>query len=104
MLYRGPFGTAFYRKLHTVAHKEFRLRKTAAELANVLRGRGRVSAGLAGRVARLAYQAVTLPLARWQLDRLGRAGPGPALGLQGGPAPLDPEAAARPSVPAEVER
>ena len=27
MLYQGPFGTAFYRQLHTVLHNEFRARK-----------------------------------------------------------------------------
>jgi anaerobic magnesium-protoporphyrin IX monomethyl ester cyclase len=27
MLYRGPFSTEFYRKLHSVVHKEFRARK-----------------------------------------------------------------------------
>jgi len=27
MLYRGPFSTAFYRQLHTVIHKQFRLQK-----------------------------------------------------------------------------
>ena len=24
MLYRGPFGTAFYRQLHTIVHKDYR--------------------------------------------------------------------------------
>ena len=28
MLYQGPFSTAFYRKLHSVIHKEFRARKS----------------------------------------------------------------------------
>jgi anaerobic magnesium-protoporphyrin IX monomethyl ester cyclase len=27
MLYQGPFGTAFYRQLHSLLHHEFRLRK-----------------------------------------------------------------------------
>lgn len=28
MMYRGPFSTAFYRKLHSVLHHEFRMRRT----------------------------------------------------------------------------
>jgi radical SAM superfamily enzyme YgiQ (UPF0313 family) len=30
MLYRGPFSTRFYRRLHGVVHREFRLRRAAA--------------------------------------------------------------------------
>ena len=33
MLYRGPYSTRFYRKLHGVVHKEFRLRRAAGTVA-----------------------------------------------------------------------
>ena len=33
MLYRGPFSTRFYRRLHGVVHREFRLRRAAATTA-----------------------------------------------------------------------
>jgi anaerobic magnesium-protoporphyrin IX monomethyl ester cyclase len=32
MLYQGPFSTAFYRQLHTVIHKQFRLQKVWGRL------------------------------------------------------------------------
>src|SRR5260221_5517313 len=35
MLYHGPFGTEFYRQLHTVIHKEYRSRKTFRRLAQL---------------------------------------------------------------------
>lgn len=72
MLYRGPFSTSFYRQLHRVVHKEFRLRKTAgtvslsthlARAARNLRSRDRL--------ARLR-DAVTLPLDQLVLDNRGR--------------------------------
>ena len=58
MLYQGPFSTDFYRKLHSVIHKEFRARKAWQSLKR-LRD-----------VARLAYNVLTLPVARWQLNQL----------------------------------
>jgi anaerobic magnesium-protoporphyrin IX monomethyl ester cyclase len=58
MLYQGPFSTEFYRKLHSVVHKEFRARKAWRSLKN---GRD---------VARLGYNLLTLPIARMQLNRL----------------------------------
>ena len=58
MLYQGPFATAFYRKLHSMIHKEFRARKAW----NTLKSPRDVS--------RLSYNLLTLPLARWQLNQL----------------------------------
>ena len=60
MLYRGPFPTAFYRKLHRVVHKEFRTRRSWQALKNRLSFQ---------QVGRLVYNLLTLPLARWQLER-----------------------------------
>jgi anaerobic magnesium-protoporphyrin IX monomethyl ester cyclase len=64
MMYRGPFPTAFYRKLHVVLHKEFRLRNGLA----VLR-RGEIRPAL---MAKSLYHALTLPLARLELEVLAR--------------------------------
>ena len=61
MLYEGPFPTDFYRKLHSVVHKEFRARKAWKSLKN---GRD---------VARLGYNLLTLPVARMQLNKLASA-------------------------------
>jgi anaerobic magnesium-protoporphyrin IX monomethyl ester cyclase len=58
MLYQGPFSTEFYRKLHTVVHKEFRARKAWRSLRD------------ARSLARLGYNLLTLPAARFQLNRL----------------------------------
>jgi anaerobic magnesium-protoporphyrin IX monomethyl ester cyclase len=58
MLYRGPFSTEFYRTLHSVVHKEFRARKAWKSLKGA---RG---------LARLAYNLMTLPVARIQLNTL----------------------------------
>jgi hypothetical protein len=58
MLYQGPFSTDFYRKLHSVIHKEFRARKAWKSLKNTRD------------LARLGYNLATLPVARIQLNKL----------------------------------
>jgi len=58
MLYEGPFSTEFYRKLHSVIHKEFRARKAWKSLKSPRS------------VVRLGYNLLTLPLARMQLNSL----------------------------------
>ena len=58
MLYEGPFSTGFYRKLHSVIHKEFRARKAWKSFKGPRD------------LARLGYNLFTLPLARYQLNRL----------------------------------
>jgi anaerobic magnesium-protoporphyrin IX monomethyl ester cyclase len=74
MLYEGPFGTAFYRKLHTVLHKEFRARKTWEELPRLARRPGALRIYHLRRIAGMVFHRTTLPLARLQLDRLARSG------------------------------
>ena len=69
MLYRGTFSTAFYRHLHTVLHKEYRMRKTWQAMKQ-----GRLTVRKA---AAMAYHAVSLPLARRELDRLAEETAGP---------------------------
>jgi len=72
MLYSGPFSTAFYRKLHSVVHKEFRARKAWQALKGLF-GAGKVLTVQAVHSAlRLAYNLMTLPFARWQLNRLAQ--------------------------------
>lgn len=58
MLYQGPFSTEFYRKLHSVVHKEFRARKAWKSLKSTRD------------ITRLGYNLLTLPIARLQLNRL----------------------------------
>ena len=58
MLYQGPFSTEFYRKLHSVVHKEFRARKAWKSLKSPRA------------LARLGYNLITLLVARLQLNRL----------------------------------
>jgi anaerobic magnesium-protoporphyrin IX monomethyl ester cyclase len=88
MMFDGAFTSAFYRQLHRVAHKEFRLARL------VRRWRERRPPPLAHSAATLV-QAALLPLDRARLRRLGRGrGARPAL-----PFELAREAAARPSAP-----
>ncbi|HEY5901699.1 MAG TPA: radical SAM protein [Anaerolineales bacterium] len=68
MLYRGPFSTRFYRRLHTLLHAEFRLRMAWKALHRRPDLR---------QAARLAYYLLRLPLAWLQL-RLA-ASPNPAM-------------------------
>ena len=92
MLFQGTFSTAFYRKLHSVVHKEFRARK--AWLA--LNGSSGEAAGWRARgklLLRWVYNLLTLPVARIQLNLLGSQSNRDASFLPH----LAPEAAARPT-------
>src|SRR5690606_21832345 len=70
MLYQGPFGTAFYRQLHTVVHKDYRSRKTAAELRALLRRPSALRPAHLRQTAAMIYHRLTLPAAQSKLDRL----------------------------------
>jgi radical SAM superfamily enzyme YgiQ (UPF0313 family) len=93
MMYRGPYGTEFYRKLHTVLHKEFRARKTWKSLHN---GNGK-PVPLRKKLhdsASMVYNLATLPIERRKLDKLAASthrGLGPL------PQIMTPEAAATPT-------
>ncbi len=96
MMYQGPYSTEFYRKLHTVLHKEFRARKIWRELRSGLRSGQprRPVRRVLHDVAYMAYNWLTLPVERWRLDRLAarsKRGMGPL------PQAMTPEAAATPS-------
>lgn len=73
MLYQGPYGTAFYRQLHTVLHREFRARKHLRELRPLLRRPTRLRLKHLKQLGAAAYYGLTLPLERMKLDRLGQA-------------------------------
>jgi len=101
MMYEGPFGTAFYRALHVVLHKEFRLRRAWEALTRGSRSRfpARVAGARRGPVrlrllASVLYHAATLPLARLQLELRARRRHRPIEPL---PRFMSAEAAARPT-------
>lgn len=94
MLYQGPFTTEFYRQLHSVVHKEFRLRRSRREVATLLRRPAQVQRRHLRQTASMLYHAATLPLARRRLNQLAAL---PHAGTPVTPADLDLHAAATPS-------
>ena len=70
MLYRGPFATAFYRQLHTVVHKEYRARKTAARLRDLVRRPTQIRPSHLRETASMIYHTLTLSSARRTLDQM----------------------------------
>jgi radical SAM superfamily enzyme YgiQ (UPF0313 family) len=99
MLYRGPFSTGFYRQLHTVLHKEFRARRSARALRHALRHPLRLGRRELRHAAAMAYNALTLPLARVRLALFARA-PYDGVGLLPHMVPTE---AARPTAQSEGE-
>jgi anaerobic magnesium-protoporphyrin IX monomethyl ester cyclase len=100
MMYRGPFSTAFYRKLHAVLHHEFRMRQAWAQLTG---GKAGLAGDAGGRrrgtgrprlLPSVLYHAAALPVSRLQLALRARS-------RHRGLAPLPPfmtaEAAANPT-------
>ncbi|HEX6303382.1 MAG TPA: radical SAM protein [Anaerolineales bacterium] len=101
MLYSGPFTTAFYRQLHAVLHKEFRLRKALARITKAkFRNRpvSRIAPGKQPTLLTLAKallkNALSLPIARLKLEWLART---PHQGPKLVAAIMSPEEAATPS-------
>lgn len=71
-LYRGPFSTGYYRRLHRVIHKEFRLRKSAGTVSLTTHvARAARNFRSRDRLARVR-DALTLPLDQLVLDNVGR--------------------------------
>ncbi|MGA7731727.1 MAG: radical SAM protein [Chloroflexia bacterium] len=101
MMYRGPYGTEFYRQLHRVLHKEYRARKIwrglrapsngANEHHTTRRGGFKTTAH---NVAFMLYNWASLPIARRKLDRMAVES-GRSLGML--PQIMTPEAAANPT-------
>ena len=73
MLYRGPYSTRFYRRLHTAVHKEYRLHRAAGTAAPAFTCRQRPRTAAARHALARARDALTLPV-----DRAGAGGPCPA--------------------------
>ncbi|MDQ5823352.1 MAG: B12-binding domain-containing radical SAM protein [Chloroflexota bacterium] len=96
MMYTGPYSTAFYRKLHTVLHKEYRAGKTWRALKSGDRPQSLGSRARA--TASMLYNLATLPVERRKLDALARKSNPTPLSL---PRILSPEAAATPSAQGE---
>jgi len=94
MLFHGSFSTAFYRKLHTVVHKEFRARKAWQALKSSLEpGHALMDKAKVQSVTRLAYNLVTLPFARVELNRLAKQPQNGSLSIPH----MAPEAASQPT-------
>lgn len=95
MMYTGPYSSDFYRKLHTVLHKEYRAGKAWRSLRSA---NGQKAASRARAAVSMVYNLATLPIERRKLEALARR-PNPSpLAL---PRILSPEAAATPSAQAE---
>jgi anaerobic magnesium-protoporphyrin IX monomethyl ester cyclase len=72
MLYHGPYSTDFYRQLHVVLHKEFRMRRGWDDVCRAVRQPTRLKRRHLRRLAAAAFYLATLPLARRRLNRLAR--------------------------------
>ena len=70
MLYHGPFTTDFYRQLHVVLHKEFRMRRGWEEVRRAVRQPTQLKRRHLRRLGAAAFYMATLPLARRKLHRL----------------------------------
>jgi anaerobic magnesium-protoporphyrin IX monomethyl ester cyclase len=94
MLYRGTYSTEFYRQLHVVLHKEFRLHKYSGELRQLVRQPSRARRRQLRHAAAVVKLSATLPIARRRLNQLEHQ---PSSGIGPLPPMLRPEAAATPS-------
>jgi anaerobic magnesium-protoporphyrin IX monomethyl ester cyclase len=108
MMYRGPFATGFYRRLHAALHKEFRMRLAGRRLRTMLGIRAkrqmaasenrsaakRTAERLFREAAALLYHGATLPLARLRMERAAHR---PHEGIEPLRGRLAPEQAAAPS-------
>jgi anaerobic magnesium-protoporphyrin IX monomethyl ester cyclase len=73
MLYRGPYSTAFYRRLHVVLHREYRARKYGRELRSLLSRPGRPQLKHLKHAIAMVYYTLALPLERLRLRHLETA-------------------------------
>ena len=96
MMYSGPYSSDFYRKLHTVLHKEYRARKTWKRLTTRNGHTPLQSKARAG--ASMVYNLATLPIERWKLEKLARQSRPSPLAL---PRIMSPDAAATPTAQSE---
>jgi hypothetical protein len=75
MLYQGPFPQAFYRVLHTVVHREFRLRRAARALRRDLIHPARWRPRHLRLLASLPYHWAGWRVNRVRLDRIASPSP-----------------------------
>jgi anaerobic magnesium-protoporphyrin IX monomethyl ester cyclase len=78
MMYRGPYSTAFYRRLHSVLHSEFRRRRHWAAIRGVAMHPTLMRPSHVRHLLAAARHAVALPLHRRALTRIERADAEPA--------------------------
>jgi anaerobic magnesium-protoporphyrin IX monomethyl ester cyclase len=101
MLYRGPFSTAFYRQLHNVIHKQFRMEKAWDRLMDKIVFKSNEAAlfenkrsSLLNSLGSLFYYGITLLPARLKLIWLEHL---PHQGINVLPASMGAESASQPS-------
>ena len=98
MLYQGPYGTQFYRQLHAVTHKQFRIQKSWDKIRQVIHHPSQARRDHFLLAGKLLYHVITLPVDRWILNRLKQQ---PYSGAAPLPPALSPEAASQPTPQAE---
>jgi anaerobic magnesium-protoporphyrin IX monomethyl ester cyclase len=74
MLYHGPFPQEFYRTLHVVVHREFRMRRALHALADGLRRPARLRPTHLKRAASVPYHWLGWQLNRRRLNRIRVSG------------------------------
>ena len=72
MMYRGPFTTAFYRRLHGLVHRKFRMRNAWYELRKALLQPRTLRFSHLRRAARMVAQGATIPLDWLAMEFLAR--------------------------------
>jgi len=70
MMYRGTFGPEFYRALHRVTHKKFRVWQGMDLAGKVMRSAAPLDRGTVVQLAKSAYHYLTLPAAEARMDEL----------------------------------
>jgi anaerobic magnesium-protoporphyrin IX monomethyl ester cyclase len=98
MMYQGAFATSFYRQLHIVIHKEFRMRKSWAELKHIGLQPARINRQHIRMAASMTYQWASLPFARLKLVWLSKQ---KHQGISSAGTVLSQEEAARPTPQAD---
>jgi radical SAM superfamily enzyme YgiQ (UPF0313 family) len=72
MMYRATYQPSFYRALHHVVHREFRVRRVARRLRSLVARPSSARAADLRQVASWAYNRAALPFARRRLQRMAR--------------------------------
>ena len=72
MLYHGPFPQAFYRQLHTVVHREFRMRRAWQTIKRDALRPARWRLRHLRLLASIPYHWAGWQINRWRLDRIAR--------------------------------